>query len=737
MSSERSSQGAATVRSTVQVWDAIAERLEVFARAWEAANRPPKLADFLPNASDQLRGLLLVELIKFDLEARLQRGLDRTLEEYAREFPELIIPTDLLYEDYQLRRRLGKPTDPQDYYKRFPDRALELAKLLGVTAAVRSTSVSAARKVISVKAGDQLDDFDLITLLGQGQYGKVFLSRQRSMQRLVALKVSAAEGSEAQTLAQLDHPHIVHVYDQRILGKRGVQLVYMAYLPGGTLSDVLDYVVKVPIAERSGRTLLAAIDAVLVRRGEVPPHASTVRQQWPERDWPATVCAIGAKLASALDYAHRRGVLHRDVKPANVLLSADGEPQLADFNVGSCSKLDGAGPSALFGGSLAYMSLEHIEAFDPGHHRSPDTLDGRADVFSLAVTLWELATGSRPFGPEKVLPEWKDTLAVLAAQRVAGPTAGADSLPDGSVPGLRALLLRCLQADPAHRPKTAGELAQELELCLRPETRKLVRPEASRWRSFMLRHPLLVTYPLAVIPNVLASLFNISYNREIIDKWPDATTVFDKIILIVNGLFFPLGMIVFWLFFRPLSGQLLLSSHDSSKFHGLQSARRRCLRLGAIVAWICVACWSLAGLLWPIVLRLAAGPPNDSTSYFHILISLVVCGLIAAAYPYFLITYLSIAVFYPQLLDPHDFGSADRLSLHRIEREIGHYRSAATAVPLLAVGLLAFRGASNQVALSVLSVAGLAGVGLAFLLEGRTRAALAALADMPGSEGAD
>ncbi|HEV3383806.1 MAG TPA: serine/threonine-protein kinase, partial [Gemmata sp.] len=456
--------------STAQVWDAIEERLQAFANAWESTDAPPNLAPFLPTVPNQVRSIVLVELIKFDLDARLQRGLDRCLEDYACEFPELTLPADLLYEDYQLRRQAGQMLDPQDYYRRFPERAEELARLLGVTAAARSTSIAASRRAVTVQAGDKLDDFDLLTMLGEGQFAKVFLARQRSMQRLVALKVSAAQGTEAQTLAQLDHPHIVRVYDQRILKERGVQLVYMTYLPGGTLSDVLAQLRKVPVAQRSGRTLLEAIDGVLVRRGEVPPHASPVRQQWAERDWPATVCALGAKLATALEYAHRRGVLHRDVKPANVLLAIDGEPFLADFNVGCCTKLDGAGPVALFGGSLAYMALEHLEAFDPGHPRSADSLDGRADIFSLAVTLWELATGSRPFGPEQIQPVWRETLVALSAQRVAGPTVETSAFPEGSVPGLREVLLKCLEADAARRPGTAGELAQELQLCLRPRT---------------------------------------------------------------------------------------------------------------------------------------------------------------------------------------------------------------------------------------------------------------------------
>ena len=113
--------------------------------------------------------------------------------------------------------------------------------------------------------------------------------------------------------------------------------------------------------------------------------------------WPESVCHLGARLAEALDYAHRQGVLHRDIKPANVLLGADAAPRLADFNVGSCSKLEGASPAAFFGGSVPYMSPEQNEAFNPAHPRKVDSLDGRSDIYSLAVTLWELLTGLKPF----------------------------------------------------------------------------------------------------------------------------------------------------------------------------------------------------------------------------------------------------------------------------------------------------------------------------------------------------
>jgi serine/threonine protein kinase len=728
--------------ATTELWATIAERLEAFGRAWELGGAPPDPAAFLhPGSPDLRRRLLLVELLKFDIDARLQRGCARPLEDYVREFPELAgygPPVDLLYEDYHLRVHAGAAPDPRDYFDRFPDRAGELARLLGGTAAARSTAARAARVVVAVRAGERLDDFDLLTLLGEGQFAKVFLARQLTMQRLVALKVSAARGAEAQTLAQLDHPHIVRVYDQRALAARGLQLVYMPYLPGGTLLDVLAHVRTVPPGQRSGGTLLAAIDAVLVRRGEIPPAATPGRRQCAERDWAATVCALGAALASALDYAHRRGVLHRDVKPANVLLTADGGPLLADFNVGCCSKLDGVGPAALFGGSLAYMALEHLEAFDPAHPRPADALDGRADVFGLAVTLWELATGHRPFGPERLSPDRGETLAGLVAQRRRGPTPEAVSaLADGSTPGLKEVLLSCLEADPDRRPATAGELQRELELCLRPTTRELVRAPSGGWRGWIRRHPLLTAYPLAVAPNLLASALNIWYNQTaIIAEWENAKTAFDQVFPIVNGLFFPLGMIVLWVAFRPVSRELGGSRPgDRRAPTDRRRARGRCLRLGAMTAGICVACWVAAGLLWPVVLRLTSGPPPQGPgAYAHFLLSLIICGLVAAAFPYFLVTHLSVTLLYPALLDRTENDPDERPLLRRVGREVGRFRAAATAVPLLAVALLASRGASSPPAVAAMSAAGLVGWALAFVLEGRTRSALTALADLPAGE---
>jgi eukaryotic-like serine/threonine-protein kinase len=723
-----------------RVWDAVADRLEAFARAWETG--PPALHDFVPADPRVIRQLTLVELIKYDLEQRLQRGLPRLLEAYFVDFPELVgngPPCDLLYEDFHLRKRAGETVRPSDYYQRFPERAVELERLLGGTASTRSTAMFSNRAPVTPKPGDRLDEFDLLALLGEGQFAKVFLARQTSMQRLVALKVSAHRGSEAQTLAQLDHPHIVRVYDQRVLPDREYQLVYMPYLPGGTLGEVLNHVRSVPSAKRSGRTLLEAVDISLVRRAEVPPAASPTRAVWAGRSWPASVAAIGAKLAVALDYAHRRGVLHRDVKPANILLTADGEPLLADFNIGCCSKVEGAGPTAFFGGTLPYMAPEHIDAFNPDHERPPESLDGRADIYGLAVTLWELHTGKNPFGIEYLRGSWPETLGALAAHRRAGPPAEAVAeLQEADTPGLKSVLLNCLAPDPAGRPAAAGEMARELELCLKPATRALVRPKPGGWRAMVREYPVLAIFALTLVPNLFASAFNILYNfEEIIKKWPVDPQLFKSVIQTVNGVFFPFGLFLLGCAIWPVRRALRrIRAGGAIDPADLEPRRRRALRLGQIAAALCVLCWLLAGCVWPVILTFKVGPPQPGTGlYLHFMASFVICGLIAATYPYFLVTYLSVRTIYPALFGSGGPGPGDDAALRRAERALGVYRVMAAAIPLAAVGLLVWHGVTddNKFAVAVLVVTGVAGSLMVYILEGRIRADLEALAQVPGA----
>jgi hypothetical protein len=248
---------------------------------------------------------------------------------------------------------------------------------------------------------------------------------------------------------------------------------------------------------------------------------------------------------------------------------------------------------------------------------------------------------------------------------------------------------------------------------------------------------LLALYMPAVGISLLATLFNIEYNQaEIVAHWPNAEAPFRTITPLVNGFLFPLGMaILAWIAWPVVCALRRTNRGDVSPPEDLPLLRHRALRLGEITAGVCVGCWLAGGLMWPALLRAAAGPPPEGPgAYVHFMLSLAICGLIAATYPYFLVNFLAVRVFYPALLGRAGPKSADAAVLRRSERALGRYRAAAAAVPLLAVTLLAYQGSSSTFAVAVLGLAGAAGVALAYYIEGQSREDLANLGSIAPTE---
>jgi serine/threonine protein kinase len=563
----------------------------------------------------------------------------------------------------------------------------------------------------------------------------VFLARQKSMQRLVAVKISADQGTEPQTLAQLDHDHIVRVYDQRVLAEEGLRLLYMQYLPGGTLQQVVELLHETPPEQRNGAVYFRAVDRALEERGESRPVESDLRKKLAHSTWPEVVCWIGSRLAAALAYAHRKGVLHRDIKPANVLISADGAPKLADFNISFSSKLEGVSPAAHFGGSFAYMSPEHLEAFHPGHIRQPDSLDQRCDIFSLGVLLWELLCGQRPFPDDTLDRSWSKALAALIDRHRSGvEPAAVAQLPAQTPNGLKRVLLKCLAPNPADRWQSGEELALQLELCGLHETEELLFPAETTWRVRL--RPLAV--PLVVLgaaaPNLLAARFNWLYNRkEIVEQLSEASLErFDQIQLVINAVAFPLGLgLLGCLAHRIISRWKVLSLTTRTDPDVLLRARTACLRLGHWAALIGVSLWTIAGVAYPVSLHVAAGamPLRD---YPHFFFSLLLCGLLAAAYPFFLVTLIQVTTIYPALLQLKLPAVEDRPELQRLSRLAWAYLLMAVLVPLLSLTALVGIGSQARYALAVLSAGGLIGCGVAFWLFRKLQADVAAL--LPATE---
>lgn len=683
-----------------QQWSELANHMEGLISAWETGSAPPTLRDFLPQGNLALQVVAVVELIKIDLEQRHSRGLWHPLEWYAEKFPEMLHagepPCDLIYEEYHVRKSAGEEVDPAEYFQRFPNNRESLGRLLNCCDVhSETTSLAAGRPRESFQPGDQLDDFDLLTRLGSGAFANVFLARQKSMQRIVALKISADKGTEGQTLAQLDHPHIVRVYDQRRLPERRLRLLYMQYAPGGSLQDVVYRVRRTVPQDRKGKMLVESVDEALDRAGYAPPESSANRRRLAAAAWPETVCRIGIQLAQALDYAHHRGILHRDVKPANVLLTADCTAKLADFNISFSSQLEGSTPAAYFGGSLAYMSPEQLEACNPDHPRQPDSLDGRSDLFSLAAMLWELLYGTRAYREDSLTGAWAATLAELTKRRRNEAPAAPENAEQNELTRLiTEVLVKALSPEPADRPASGSAMARELALCLQPRSKALLEIPKGGLRKTIRHWPLMAAIVVVVIPNMFGAAFNLAYNDHLVPKEaPGNSWKWWTIVVIGNTVYFTIAGLLVYYIIGPAT-RLVWQTLSSQKIVPEEAIamRRRSLSFGHIAAILGSLIWATAGIVFPLAIHgsLIAddGKPIGVTFYLHFLTSMVICGMISAAYPFFALTLLATKYYFPALLPFAPGTDADDEHLKRLEDESFRYLFVAIAPPALGLFIL-------------------------------------------------
>jgi WD40 repeat protein len=265
------------------------------------------------------------------------------------------------------------------------------------------------------------EGFELLHELGRGGSASVWLARERKLDRFVAVKLIALHSDsrlsqrlvrEGQAVAQLKHPHIVAVYALGTTGHHAY--LAMEFLEGGDLRQKL-------------------------KRGVLAPQQAA---------------ALAVSLASALGHSHEHHILHRDIKPSNILLSAAGEPKLADF--GLAAPLEGAGDLTLPGqvaGTAAYLAPELLEG---ARHASE-----RSDLYSLGAVLYECLVGRAPFVG--------DSSSAIFAQ-IAASEPPAPRLLHPEIPrDLETICLKCLQKHPPSRYATAADLRADLERFLRGE----------------------------------------------------------------------------------------------------------------------------------------------------------------------------------------------------------------------------------------------------------------------------
>jgi len=311
----------------------------------------------------------------------------------------------------------------------------------------------------------RLGNYEILEEIGRGGMGVIYRARQRHSRRIVALKrvlsyhadsreTLARFRREAEAAASLDHPNILPIYEVGE-SEEGVPYFSMKYASGGSLQEV-------------GPAL----------RGD-----------------PREVVRLLAKVTRAVQYAHRQGILHRDLKPGNVLLDGRGEPMVSDFGLAKwLDTTSNLTRTLTIFGTPGYIAPEQAEG--PAASLKPSS-----DIYSLGAILFDLLSGRPPFLGEHAL--------AVIRQASEKPAPKLRSLVKGVDKDLETICARCLEREPAARYRSAGELAEDLERWLegRPIVARPVLPPVKLWR-WSKRNPIVA---LSIAASALATLFAIGW----------------------------------------------------------------------------------------------------------------------------------------------------------------------------------------------------------------------------------
>jgi WD40 repeat protein len=407
-------------------------------RLWQlwSLGQQPKLEDFLAAAGgcDPER---LVAVLRVDQRERSRLGQWIPAEAYLETYPALQgspeHAVDLVFAEYLLREERGEQPAVAEYVERFPQYALELElqielhEALGADRDVPPTWADtslAGRGAHRDEAGPEpaafpdIPGYEIVDILGWGGMGVVYRAVQAGLNRAVAVKMvhAGAHASpqvlarfrvEAEAVGRLQHPNIVQIHE---VGEHAG----FPYL-------VLELVEGPSLAQWLGGTPRPA------------RHAAELVQT----------------LARAIHFAHRLGVVHRDLTPSNVLLSAELAPKITDF--GLAKLVMGGGELRTQAGELlgtpSYMAPEQAAS-------QPQTVGVGTDVYALGAILYEVLTGRPPFKAESPL----ETLRQVLADEPVAPARLQPRLPRD----LETICLKCLRKDPARRYASALELAEDL-----------------------------------------------------------------------------------------------------------------------------------------------------------------------------------------------------------------------------------------------------------------------------------
>jgi tetratricopeptide (TPR) repeat protein/tRNA A-37 threonylcarbamoyl transferase component Bud32 len=383
----------------------------------------------------------LVQLLVVEQPQRWRAGDHVHAEDFFRQFPSLKAQRDcaldLIYAEFVLEADAGGAPEPSDYLARFPEfreelrRQFELERGWGVQDSRNGTATWEDRKAVSQNETEAIParssgaaprpacfgDYEVLDVIAEGGMGVVYKARQRSLNRIVALKMiksgrfaDAANVerfcTEAKAAANLQHSHIVAVHE---IGQHGGQHFFsMDFIEGNTLAQM------------------------------VRDHALR----------PDDAARYTKAVAETMQFAHEHGVLHRDLKPANIIVDTADEPRITDF--GLAKQLE----------STSHLTMDGFVMGTPSY-MPPEQAAGRiqelgpsSDVYSIGAICYELLTGRPPFRAASPFDTIKQVLDVEAVSpRLLNPGVPRD---------LETICLKCLQKEKTRRYASAQDLADEL-----------------------------------------------------------------------------------------------------------------------------------------------------------------------------------------------------------------------------------------------------------------------------------